>query len=164
MSLSEDSKKDNIIDALTNQAMENDMGVSILRQHPRKAFGMHKTMNLWLRDKSPNWHLAILIALQLQMNWQGQINLVTATPEEDEKRRLVSFLERLSDRARMPSMTESRVLIGSFEKCLREAPHADINIFGLGEKLNFNFMREAPELTKSSCLFVKKSGLESAVA
>jgi hypothetical protein len=39
-----------------------------------------------------------------------------------------------------------------------------MNIFGLADDLPFKFMREAPELTRSSCLFVKDSGRESALA
>jgi hypothetical protein len=44
------------------------------------------------------------------------------------------------------------------------APAADINIFGLADELPFTFMCKAAELTKSSCLFVKDSGQESALA
>jgi hypothetical protein len=39
-----------------------------------------------------------------------------------------------------------------------------MNIFGLADELPFAFMREAPELTNTSCLFVKDSGQESALA
>ncbi len=158
-----DTDKDKTIDKLVTEATNHDLGVVILRQHPRMAFGMQKTVNLWLRDKSPNWHLAMLITLQLQLNWEGQINLVTATSDKSDEKRLYNFLERLSDQARLPSMTYFHVLIGTFEGTLKTAPRADINIFGLGDKLNFDFMRNAPELTKSSCLNVKDSGWESAL-
>jgi len=70
----------------------------------------------------------------------------------------------LSDRARLPAQTEYHVLVGKFEDNLESAPGADINIFGLADKLPFKFMREAPELTKSSCLFIRDSGKESALA
>jgi hypothetical protein len=33
------------------------------------AFEMQKNVNLWPRDKSPNWHLAMLITLQRQLSW-----------------------------------------------------------------------------------------------
>jgi solute carrier family 12 sodium/potassium/chloride transporter 2 len=106
----------------------------------------------------------MLIALQLQLNWEGQLNLITATPDKEEKKRLYNFLDRLSDKARLPSQTEYHVLVGDFKDNLASAPGADINIFGLADTLPFTFMREAPELTKSSCLFVKDSGKESALA
>jgi amino acid transporter len=164
MTLGSDKKNDHIINALIEQAEEHQMGVIILRQHSRSAFGMQKNVNLWLRDKSPNWHLAVLIALQLQLNWEGKINLVTATPDEKDNRKMHNFLEHLSDQARMPSMTEFHVLNGEFQIAAQKAPAADINIFGLAKTLQLDFIREIPELTQSSCLFVKDSGHESALA
>jgi amino acid transporter len=164
MTLGSDKKNDNIINALIEQAEEHQLGVIILRQHSKSAFGMQKNVNLWLRDKSPNWHLAVLIALQLQLNWEGKINLVTATLDEKDNRKMYNFLEYLSDQARMPSMTEFYVLNGDFKVATQKAPAADINIFGLATTLQLDFIREVPELTKSSCLFVKDSGHESALA
>ena len=164
LTLGNDKKSETVIDELVNYAAKNEMGSVILRQHPRMAFGMQQDINFWLRDKSPNWHLGMLIALQLQMNWGGQLNLVTATTQADQKRKLYTFLEKLSDRARLPSETEFHVLVGEFEANISSAPGADINIFGLGDKIPFDFIRRAPELTKSSCLFVRDSGTESALA
>ncbi|MEJ2049566.1 MAG: amino acid permease [Calditrichota bacterium] len=163
LTLGKDRKKDETFDRLVIEAKKNDLGIVILRQHPRIAFGMQKTINLWLRDKSPNWHLAMLITLQLQLNWEGSINLVTVAPDKSHERRLHAFLDRLSDQARLPSMTEFYVLTGTFEEALKSAPRGDINLFGLREKLSFEFMRNSTELTKSSCLFVKDSGQESAL-
>jgi solute carrier family 12 sodium/potassium/chloride transporter 2 len=164
LTLGSDKKNDAIINQIVLQATKYDIGSIILRQHPRLAFGMQKEINFWIRDKSPNWHLGMLIALQLQLNWEGQLNLITATINSEDKRRLQNFLERLSDKARLPSETEFHVLVGSFKENLTSAPGADINIFGLADELPFSFMREVPELTKSSCLFVKDSGQESALA
>ncbi len=142
------------------------MGVAILRQHPRMAFGMQQDVNLWLRDKSPNWHLAMLLALQLQLNWEARINLVTATPDEADKDRLYNFLDHLSDPARLSLLTDFHVLSGSFKEALRIAPRADINIFGLSvsETVPVEFIREVSETVKSSCVFVIDSGYESALA
>ncbi len=163
LTLGKDRTKDDMIENLVSEAAKNELGVVILRQHPRIAFGMQKTINLWLRDKSPNWHLAMLITLQLQLNWEGSINLVTVADDKSQQRRLYAFLERLSDQARLPSMTEFHVLTGSFEQALKNSPRADINLFGLGESVLFEFIRNSTELTKSSCLFVKDSGHESAL-
>ncbi len=116
LTLGGDKKKDDTIIELVEQANKHQLGIIILRQHSRMAFGMQKNVNLWLRDKSPNWHLAVLIALQLQLNWEGKINLVTATPDVKENRKLYNFLEHLSDQARMPSLTEFHVLNGDFKR------------------------------------------------
>ncbi|NQT23869.1 amino acid permease [candidate division KSB1 bacterium] len=163
LTLSGDRDKDKDIQELIRESQRFDMGTIILRQHPRMAFGMQKNVNLWLRDRSPHWHLAMLIALQLQVNWDGKINLVTATSEKEDVKRLYTFLEKLNDQARLPSMTEFHVLQGSFEKTLESAPRVDLNIFGLSEALDFKFMRRTSELTQSSCLFVCDSGTENAL-
>ena len=156
--------KDEIIQELVSYAGQNGLGTLLLRQHSRIAFGLQKDINLWLRDKSPNWHLAILISLQLQLNWGGKINLVTVANDHHEKERLYDFLNNISEQTRLPSLTEFNVIVGDFKSAVKEAPRADINIFGLGAVLDLNSVREVTELAMSSCLFVKDSGNESALA
>ena len=68
----------------------------------------------------------------------------------------------ISEQTRLPSLTEFVVLTGDFKDAIKEAPRADINIFGLGDELNLNFLRSTTESASSSCLFVKDSGEESA--
>jgi len=154
------------ISQLVALTLKHQMGVAILRQHPRMAFGMQQDVNLWLRDRSPNWHLAMLMALQLQLNWDGKINLVTVTSDEADQERLYNFLEHLGDQARLPSLTEFHVLTGEFKEVLGTAPRADINIFGLSvdESVPLDFIKEVSEAVKSSCVFVIDSGYESALA
>ncbi len=163
LNLGNNLDKESLITKLSVYAANNDLGTIILRQHLEKGFGLQTNINLWLRDKSPNYHLAVLIALQLQLNWQGNLNLITVGSKESDRKRLYKFLEQLSDQARLPSMTEFYVFIGDFTDTLQKAPEADINIFGLADTLFFDFMREAPELTDSSCLFIRDSGKESAL-
>jgi len=164
------SQKDDTVNQLIMLTLKHRMGVAILRQHPRMAFGLQQDVNLWLRDKSPNWHLALLLALQIQSNWEGKINLVTVTADRDNKtdeKKLYEFLEHLSDQARLPSMTDFYVIPGPFLDSLSEAPRADINIFGLSVDNNEvpqEFIRKVSETIKSSCLFVIDSGQESALA
>ena len=164
LTIGDDNRNDKTIEQLVDEATKHELGTIILRQHPRMAFGMQQDVNLWLRDKSPNWHLAMLITLQLQLNWEGKINLITVAEDKKDERRLYNFLENLSDQARLPSMTDFYVLIGSFKNTITTAPRSDINIFGLAQdKIQFQFIREVPELTRSSCIFVKDSGQESAL-
>jgi len=163
LTLGENNDNDHVIEALVTHAVKHGLGVMILKQHRRVSFGLQQDVNIWLRDESPNWHLAMLIALQLQMNWRGRLNLLTVAPSEKEKRRLYRFLEHLGDQVRLPSMAEYKVMVGDFRECLENAPRADINIFGLADRLSFEFMRRAPESTKSSCIFIGDSGQESAL-
>ncbi|UCG27347.1 MAG: hypothetical protein JSV24_10265 [Bacteroidales bacterium] len=155
--------KDYIIKELLNHSGKFNMGTIILRKHQDLGFGRQKNVNLWLRDKSPNWHLAMLIALQLIQNWDGRLHLITSTTNESDIGRLYRFLENISDQARLPSLTEFLVLTGDFEDNLIKAPRSDINIFGMPEDPDFNFMRESAERIKSSCIYVKDSGTESAL-
>ena len=163
LTLGNNVTKESLISKLSVYASNNDLGTIMLRQHPKIEFGAQKTINLWLRDKSPNFHLAVLTALQLQLNWQGNLNLISVGLEEADRKRLYKFLEHINDQARLPSMTEYYVFIGNFMDSLQKAPKADINIFGLADTLYFDFLREAPDLTNSSCLFIRDSGKESAL-
>ncbi|MFC1694313.1 amino acid permease [Candidatus Latescibacterota bacterium] len=164
LTLGDDARKDGIIKQLAAYTVHYRLGMIILYQFPRVAFGMQQDVNLWLRDKSPNWHLAMLIALQIQLNWGGKINVITATSEKKDERRLNRFLESLGDQVRLPSMTDFHVLTGDFINALETAPRADINIFGMSSELSLDFLRSIPRHTKTSCLFVGDSGQESALA
>jgi solute carrier family 12 (sodium/potassium/chloride transporter), member 2 len=164
LTLGNDEKKDIVLNELVNYANSKELGTLILKQHKRSAFGLQKDINLWLRDKSPNWHLAVLISLQLQLNWGGKINLVTVADDKKDQQRLYTFLNNISEQTRLPSLTEFKVLIGNFNDVIKEAPRADVNIFGLSEIINFNYMREITELSLTSCLFVRDSGKENALA
>ncbi|HUX05970.1 MAG TPA: amino acid permease [Acidobacteriota bacterium] len=163
LTLGSEAKNDPKIKELVEHATSHGMGVVILRQHSRVAFGMQNTVNLWLRDRSPNWNLATLLALQLQTNWDGTLNLITVAENKRETKRLRSFMEQLGDVARFPLMTELHVLVGNFKEALEAAPRGDINIFGLAPGINCPAVRDIAERAQSSCLFVKDSGLESAL-
>lgn len=163
LTMSRERRKNSTIKTLLSHSIKNGMGTLILRMHPRLSFGMQKTINLWLRDKSPNWHMSMLIAFQLVRNWNGTLKLITSTPDKSEKGRLHRFLQGLSDQARLPSTTEFHVLIGDFKESMLNAPAADLNIFGIPEDPDFRFMRRVPEEINSSCLFVKDSGSENAL-
>ena len=160
LTVGQDDESDQVLLKLIEEAAKHELGTLVLRQHPRMAFGMQRTINLWLRDQSPNWHLAVLIALQIQLNWDGKVNLITVTSKKEDARKANQFLDRINDQARLPSTTDLKVMVGSFEQALQEAPRGDVNILGLGEKVDFDFIRRAAELSKSSCLFVQDSGNE----
>lgn len=162
LSLGEETGNDAVIEELAAHAVKYSMGLIILHQNRRAAFGLQKDINIWLRDGSPNWHLAMLIALQIQLNWKGHLNVITVTDNPADIDRLRDFLEFLGDQVRLPSLSDFHVLTGSFPAVLETAPRADINIFGLAGTLSFSFMRTAPLMTKSSCIYIGDSGQESA--
>ena len=161
LTVGSDDDSDPVLHQLITEAAKYELGTLVLRQHPRMAFGMQKNINLWLRDRSPNWHLAVLIALQLQLNWDGKLNLITVTTKKEDVRKATQFLDRINDQARLPSSTELQVMVGDFEEALQNAPRGDINILGLGAEVDFGFIRKTADLSKSSCLFVQDSGKEN---
>ena len=163
LTVGENTRNDNVLYQLVKHAEKHNMGIILLYQYKRIGFGMQKDVNLWLRDESTNWHLAMLIALQLQLNWEGKLNLITVAQKAESVKRLQNFLERLGDQVRLPSMSEFHVIVGNFEDITKTAPKADINIFGLSDKLSFDFIRSISKNTKSSCLFIGDSGQESAL-
>ena len=68
--------------------------------------------------------------------------------------------EKLFEELERYSMLESVL----FKEVIVKAPKGDVSIFGLANDLHFSFMREVTEMTNSSCLFVRDSGKESAIA
>jgi solute carrier family 12 sodium/potassium/chloride transporter 2 len=164
LNISQSSDKDGQIKSLVEYTIAKGMGVILLRRHTEKNFGEQKNINIWLRDKSPNWHLAILLALHLQSNWDADIHLLTVTNDASEKERLHRFLSRLSDEARLPSSTEHHVLTGNFESIFAIAPKADLQIFGMTGGFSIDGLRKVAELADSSAIFVNDSGEESAFA
>ena len=60
--------------------------------------------------------------------------------------------------------TEVVAVCEPFADFLSRAPQADVSIFGLGHRPDFGFMRRMVDETGSTCLFVRDSGRESALA
>ena len=164
VTLSDDSKKDNQLIQLIDHGQDQGLGVIVLKQHPKLGFADKKTINLWLREKSPNKDLAILIALQLTRNWEGNLRLLNVVSSEPDIKRTHNRLRKFCAATRMPAHTEVIVLGGAFPDTLGEAPPADLNIFGLTETVDPNHMRELTESVQTTCLFIRDSGTESALA
>ncbi len=56
------------------------------------------------------------------------------------------------------------VEVGPFGDYVGQAPQADLHIFGLTARPDFDFVRDVVDRTRSSCLFVRDSGHESVLA
>jgi hypothetical protein len=55
-------------------------------------------------------------------------------------------------------------MVGSFEEGMVAAPQSDMDILGLPSTPDYEFVHRMIQLTGSSCLFVRDSGSESALA
>jgi solute carrier family 12 sodium/potassium/chloride transporter 2 len=149
--------------ALANYAAANGMGILMHRQVDGKFEQENRDINIWLRTKSPNWNLALLTGIRLQANWNGRINLLTATADKNQISLSQNFLNTLIRHARLPANTELHALEGTFPDVLTKAPQARIHLFGMADFDNLEEVRRLQELIGGACLFVRDSGEESAL-
>lgn len=164
LKLGAENSKDIIVKSVFEKSRIEGMGVIVLSLHPKLMFAHEKVVNLWVRERSPNVDMAILIALQLVKNWGGSLRLIQVVDNEEDKERGDEYLEKLRKLMRIPKNTESCVLVGSFALIIKNAPVADVNIFGMAEDINVNWMRDTANDIGTSVLFLADSPHESAIA
>ncbi|NDJ54011.1 MAG: Na-K-Cl cotransporter [Chloroflexi bacterium] len=161
------------IDFLARRANRNQIGVLLFLKHNTVNLGREQVINVFIRERSPEWsidmrlgnfHLSLLIAYQLTLNWSGQINLITLVADPSEKAAGERFLFKLTELSRLPRGTRNIVEVGDLRSYLSQAPRADLNIFGIQDRVSLDFMSEMRDATQTSCLFIRDSGLESALA
>ncbi|PEN08312.1 Na-K-Cl cotransporter [Longimonas halophila] len=170
--LPESNTREDEQQVIIREAEREEIAVMIYAPHPRAALGQREVINVWIHDRSPDWRiamqtgnldLALLAAYKLSQNWDAKLRLITIVDDPDELEKARDFLAKLIDLGRIPNAT----LIaehGEFKDYVQQAPHADLNIFGLLPNPNFAFFRELVSTTESSCVFVRDSGRESAIA
>ena len=73
-------------------------------------------------------------------------------------------LEAVARRGRLPLDCKSQVLAGSFPEDLKDCPSADINIFGISNEIDVKAMHTITMEAGTTCLFIRDSGQESALA
>jgi len=147
------------------RAAREGLGVIALKFHPKQQFGYEKTLNLWIRRNSPNINLAILMALQIQKNWDGRVRLLQAVADEREGIEAQAYLEMLKNTLRFPADgTEIQILTGGFWDVLMTAPRADINIFGMADQPDAGMINKVYGIMETSVLFLRDSEFESAMA
>ncbi|MFC1481097.1 amino acid permease [Candidatus Neomarinimicrobiota bacterium] len=162
LTMSADREKDERLEKMIAIGIREHLGICVLNLHPKSSLGLKSTINIWLRNTSPNKDLAILLAIQLQRNWNGVIRFLSVASDEQNAVKNKILFEQLSERARFPANTEVEILIGDFKQVLKTAPIADINIFGMSSALDGDVMHELADMIDTSCLFVRDSGEESA--
>ncbi|MCA9660780.1 MAG: hypothetical protein KC486_20730 [Myxococcales bacterium] len=130
-------------------------------------------VNLWVRDQSPNWRLGLqlanldlplLLGHQLQRNSGGRLRLVSVIRRESDLPAGRHYLRRMRDEARLGAATELWVETGDFATRRRDAPAADVNIFGIPEHVDLAELGALRADIGGICLFVHDSSQESALA
>ena len=148
------------------------LGVLVYFQHPKSGLGQRQYINVWIRNRAPNWQiswdignldLSILVAYKLKKNWSATIRLLTVIDNEEQEKQAGKFMSDLIDQARLPR-TETIIHIGNFNDFILDAPNADLNIFGLVPKPDFKFMEKMVDSTQTTCLFIRDSGMENILA
>ena len=167
-----DTKREEELKMVIDRARESKLGVVLFASHEKSGLGRKRTLNIWVRDQSANWDvlqgmsnidLALLLAYQIERNWEGKINLLTAVQNSENIPAAEQYLENLVEMARLPS-SNVQAFDGSFAEHIKQAPHADLSIFGLPDELDFDFVRRMVDETESTCVFVRDSGDENALA
>lgn len=157
---------------IIEEAARLQLGVLIYAQHQELGMRKQQTINVWIRNRAPEWKiswdignldLSILIAYKLKRNWGAKIRLVTVVDNEEQKEQAQRFMTELIELARLPE-TEFGIYIDNFNVLIKNAPEADLNIFGLDPHPNFDFIDRMVDETKSTCLFIRDSGLENIFA
>lgn len=150
------------------------MGVTIIVEHPEAGLGRRNRINLWLPDQSPEWNmqmkfqnldLGILLGYRLKDSWDAKLNVIAAVKDPVNTEKARKFLDRLVEVARLPAEKHICIVDSQYGRFSSDAPQADLNIFPLVEdKLDVDFMWHLRNKTRSSCLFTRDSGEESALA
>ncbi|MEX2530966.1 MAG: amino acid permease [Gemmatimonadota bacterium] len=155
---------------MIERAPDYGLGIALFADHPRAGIGRQSAINVWVRN--PQWEtgheiaeidLELLLAYKLQRNWNGRVRLLTAVEDEEGKAVAMEELGRLVDLARVPRC-EVYAMAGRFAASVGRAPQADVSLFGLPEEIDFEWARRMVQESRSSCLFMRGSGAESAVA
>ncbi|MGI8576161.1 MAG: amino acid permease [Egibacteraceae bacterium] len=163
---------DEDLSRVVREAGRQRVGTLVWMPHPMTSLGQRRRINVWIRDRSPDWgigwdignlDLMLLIALKLQRNWNAELRLIMVVRDAANEADARSFLE---DLVRLARVHAARIVVGSgrFADFIADAPQDDVSIFGLGEQPQVAALRELMDHTGSSCLFVRDSGTESALA
>ncbi len=163
--LDEDSRDDAVTNTFLKKAGMEGLGIIVFRSHPRKGLGQAKTVNLWIREHSPNADLSILVALQLVKNWEGTVRLIQVIDQEEHKAAALAYLQRLQEVLRLPGNATPKVMVGQFREIVSRAPEADVNMFGMPPREpDLTFIREIFAVVDTSVLFLSDSKHESVMA
>lgn len=157
---------------IVHEAARQRVGTLLWVPHPVSSLGQRRRINVWIRDRSPDWSigwdignldLMLLVALKLQANWSARLRLVMVVADDDDIQPARDFLD---DLVRLARLHDAEVVVGSggFMSFIDEAPPDDVSIFGIGEDPDIDGLHAIVAATGSSCLFVRDSGNESALA
>jgi amino acid transporter len=158
---------------LVDKTAAYSMGILLLYNHPVNGMGREQMITVWVSNQGPDWKLdlrlsnldlALLVAYQLGQNWNGRIALCMAVGDEAVQKQAEVYLQQLIILTRLPSTTSVQVFVLPFEEAIHAGPATDLNIFGLAHEPDLHFIQHLAMAVNTSCIFVRDSGEESALA
>ena len=163
---------DRELEELITAARKLELGVLLYQEDAGAHLGCEQTINVWIRDQGPGWELtmdlgnkdmSLLTAYLLNSAWKGRIRVVCVLDDPESREKAQSYLRQLLDLSRLPEV-EILVVEGPFGEVLERAPEADLNILGLPEEVNLDFVRDCVRSLGTTCVFTRDSGRENVLA
>ncbi|MBN2800668.1 MAG: Na-K-Cl cotransporter [Deltaproteobacteria bacterium] len=159
---------------MLSHCMQRDVGLLLIAPHPKHAIRPGARFVVWLSDRAPEWRLELQMGnldLPLLISWLlthgedgGQLTLATAVRDPSQQEAAKAFLAEVIDRGRLSGRTATFVSAAPFLDAVREAPAADVHVFGLGDTVDSAWLRLLQSTSGSTCLFAKDAGGASFLA
>jgi solute carrier family 12 sodium/potassium/chloride transporter 2 len=160
---------------LVREARRLEIGVLLVAMHEKAGLGMAKVVNVWVPPREPatpmadylqanNLNLGLLMAIRLAKAWRAELNIISVVPHQEDVAQAGAHIDELRDLCRIENDATTRVMVGDFQTCVGHAPQSDMDILGLKRGPDLQFVDDMVRATRSSCMFVADSGLESALA
>jgi solute carrier family 12 sodium/potassium/chloride transporter 2 len=171
----EDAETMSDLRRLINVAHDHEVGVMVIAMHPVRGVGRQEEVHVWVQAHPETWdphaafesgnlNLILLMGYRLMRSWGARLRVLTAVREPEQIEQARAFLLELCDLARFPARVEVEVYVGPFQDCLADGPTCDVTILGLPPEPERERLVQLVEDARSSCVFVRDSGRESARA
>ncbi len=151
-------------------AKQNSYGVLLYVPFENVGLSLEKDITLWLKDFSSAWKtnfdisnndLSVLIALLLQKNWNGNINVRVARDKQTNSSE--KDITTLKDLVRFPIRSKIEHYELEDELELLTTNRTDLNILPLSYDLSIEDMIKVTEFSRTSAIFCMDSFSENAL-
>jgi len=172
VALDTNNERNEVYKEIIGEITRYNFGIILYVPYGTIGLALEKNINLWLIDFPKYWDtnfdianndLAILVAILIRRNWNGNINLILLNTPGNKAPFTNEDYFHLNETIRLPKNTTVEFLDTSFETAISRVKHADINIFSLSELIGFDQMFKVVNTTKISAVFCSDSGYESAL-
>jgi amino acid transporter len=162
--------------SLLDHAKKIKVGMILVGLHALAGLGRRKKINLWIRPAPGSWdaveafssgnlNLNLLTGYRLMRRWNADLTINTVITDEEERAAAEKFHEEIVDLARYPSSVKCQIISGEpfLDAISKPEREADVNIVGWPENHDVVALWRVVNSSRSTCLFVRDSGRESAL-